>query len=113
MFCHPVLFNSILETSHKFRLITEPFQALRIDYNNIIQSVLFTLKVENPEMDMHFLAAITLEFLLVLKQTEKPLDLELLTELVLHALIKAGEFSKLKQLLQYRVLDDSKMLVSI
>lgn len=101
-----------LEPTHKFRLIVEPFQPLRIDYNSIVQFVLFTLKEENPGMDMHFLAAITLEFLLVLRQTDTPLDLDLLSELLLHSLIEAGEFSKLKQLLQYRVLDDSKLLVS-
>jgi hypothetical protein len=72
------------------------------------------LREENPQMDMHFLASISLEFLLALKsQTDAPLDLDLLTELLLHALVDAGEFSKLKQLLQYRVLDDSKLLVGL
>jgi hypothetical protein len=61
---------------------------------------------------MHFLAAIALEFLLVMRQAESTVDLELLNELLLFALIEAGELSKLKQLLQYRVLDDYKQLVS-
>lgn len=62
---------------------------------------------------MHFLAAVALEFLLVLKRASCPMDLDLLTDLLLHALIDAGEFSKLKQLLQYRVFDDLKLLVRI
>ncbi|KAI6190606.1 hypothetical protein M3Y97_00136700 [Aphelenchoides bicaudatus] len=102
-------FITTKEPSYKFRLVTEPFQPLRIDYDSIIQSVLFNLK-DNPQVDMHFLSAITLEFLLVLRQSETNINLDLLTELLLHALVNAGEFSKLKQLLQYRVLDDSKLL---
>lgn len=97
-----------LEPSYKFRLVTEPFKALRIDYNSIIQSVLFGLKDSNVDM----LAAIALEFLLVMRQAESNVNLDLLTEILLPALVEAGELSKLKQLLQYRVLDDCKQLVS-
>ncbi|KAI6223605.1 Mic1 domain-containing protein [Aphelenchoides fujianensis] len=98
---------TLRDSNFKYRLVTIPFDPLRVDYSLIVRSVLVPLK-ETEGMDMKFLASLALELIRVLRQANIPLQDEYIAELLIHALVDAGEIPKLKQLLQYRVIDDSK-----
>ncbi|KAI6223759.1 hypothetical protein M3Y99_01429200 [Aphelenchoides fujianensis] len=100
---------TLRDSNFKYRLVTIPFDPLRVDYSLIVRSVLVPLK-ETEGMDMKFLASLALELIRVLRQANIPLQDEYIAELLIHALVDAGEIPKLKQLLQYRVIDDSKAL---
>ncbi|KAI6236611.1 hypothetical protein M3Y95_00176100 [Aphelenchoides besseyi] len=97
------------DPNFKYRLVSIPFSSLRVDYLQVVHSVLFPLK-EAVGMDMKFLASLTLELISVLQQAQIPLQDAYIAELIVHALIEAGQISKLKQLMQYQVIDDSKAL---
>ncbi|KAI6213951.1 hypothetical protein M3Y94_00212000 [Aphelenchoides besseyi] len=98
------------DPNFKYRLVSIPFSSLRVDYLQVVHSVLFPLK-EAVGMDMKFLASLTLELISVLQQAQIPLQDAYIAELIVHALIEAGQISKLKQLMQYQVIDDSKALM--
>ncbi|KAI1700300.1 colon cancer-associated protein mic1-like domain-containing protein [Ditylenchus destructor] len=93
----------------KFQLIADPFTPLKIDHDAIMRKVFDPLR-EMPEMDKTFLSYLVLEFFLTVKRTKISMENHYLPELVLNTLIDAQQFNKLQQLLQYRVIDDSKFL---
>uniref|UniRef100_A0A1I7SHA6 Mic1 domain-containing protein n=2 Tax=Bursaphelenchus xylophilus TaxID=6326 RepID=A0A1I7SHA6_BURXY len=95
--------------SSKVKLNAEPFEPLKVDYNQVVRSVLVPLK-EEPKMDRKFLSAIALEFYAAVKKAEIPLEQHYLAELLIRTMVDANEMEKLKQCLQYSVVDDSKFL---
>ncbi|KAH7730863.1 colon cancer-associated protein Mic1 [Aphelenchoides avenae] len=89
----------------------KPFAPMKIKLDKIVQSVFLEQADDAAEVDKVYLSNILLEFFLVVKKSKiKMLSDQFLPELVLKYLIEAKQFSKLQQLLQYRVIDDSKFL---
>ncbi|CAD5225921.1 unnamed protein product [Bursaphelenchus okinawaensis] len=101
--------NNNKEPSSKFKLVADQFEPLKVDYNQIVRSVLVPLK-EEPRMDRKFLSAVALEFYAAVKKAQIPLEHHYLAEFLIRTMVDANETEKLKQCLQYSVVDDSKFL---
>ncbi|KAE9552963.1 hypothetical protein FO519_003840 [Halicephalobus sp. NKZ332] len=94
--------------SGKFKLIPEPYVPIKVDQAAIMRSIFEPLG-GNPNMDKKWLCNVLLEFLLILKKTKSNIH-NYLPELLIMVMSEAQEYARLQQILQHRIIDDSKFL---
>jgi hypothetical protein len=82
---------------------------LLVNHNNILRCI-FEPLYEHPQVNKRFLANLMIDFFLTIKQRKIQIQNHYLPELLLKIVADAKMWTCLQQLLQYRVIDDSKFL---
>uniref|UniRef100_A0A914N2W1 Mic1 domain-containing protein n=1 Tax=Meloidogyne incognita TaxID=6306 RepID=A0A914N2W1_MELIC len=80
-----------------------------VSHNSILRCI-FEPLYQHPEVDKKYLANLMIDFFLILKQRKIQIQNHYLPELLLKIVADAKMWTCLQQLLQYRVIDDSKFL---
>lgn len=94
--------------SNRFKLIPEIYTPMKVDQTSIVRSIFEPLG-ENSNMDKKWLANVILEFLSILKKNRSNIE-NYLPELLITIMSEAHDYLRLQQILQHRVIDDTKFL---
>jgi hypothetical protein len=92
----------------KCKIIPESYSSMKADQSHILTYVFEPLG-RDKYVDKRWLSNVLLEFMLILKQ-HKSLVHNYLPELLIMVMSDAKEYGRLQQILQHRVIDDSKFL---
>ena len=93
----------------KWLLCPAPFSPLAVNHNSILRSI-FEPLYQHPGVDKCQLANLMVDFFLCLKQRKIQIKNHYMPELLLKIVADAKMWTCLQQLLQYRVIEDSKFL---
>jgi hypothetical protein len=92
----------------KCKIVSEPYSPMKADQSHIL-TYIFEPLGRHLNIDKRWLSNVLLEFMLILKQ-HKSLIHNYLPELLIMVMSEAKEYGRLQQILQHRVIDDSKFL---
>ncbi|KAK0411090.1 hypothetical protein QR680_005474 [Steinernema hermaphroditum] len=100
--------SSTAPEQQRIRIVPEPYQQMKIEQSDLLSCVFLSLK-DITTTDKKFLVNVMLECLLALNANS--VDVEpYFHEVLVNTMVEAQEYSKLQQLLQYRVIADAKPL---
>uniref|UniRef100_A0A914R0L4 Mic1 domain-containing protein n=1 Tax=Panagrolaimus davidi TaxID=227884 RepID=A0A914R0L4_9BILA len=92
----------------KCKIFSESYSPMKADQSHIL-TYIFEPLGRHLNIDKRWLSNVLLEFMLILKQ-HKSLIHNYLPELLIMVMSEAKEYGRLQQILQHRVIDDSKFL---